>query len=462
MSRYDEVDPDDLTPAQQAVADAIAGGPRGSLRGPFVPWLLSPGMADPAQRLGAFLRFGTVVPERLKELAIVFTARWWDAGFEWSVHAKLALDAGLPRDIVEAIGRGDTPEFADPDEALIYRACREMYETRRFSDANFAALKTLLGPQGVAELAGLLGYYALVSITLNAFEVAALEDEAVPAPAPRQSLTCDSNMPSFKGNDGNLMQHWVLCELLATARRYTTDLTFIDAHAMAPSATRRTAKPKQRGKFDAVLENLSGQGSVYEQAWQALALRPGTYPNSASFVRRIWPADGQCSMLLCEIDEWTLCELRSWADIHGDTGIEIALGDWRPRFAERLPKQRGVVLVSFDPYLISKKERKSRESGKMYPEDLDRLVEATRPYKQNILLQLSTYSSNGGNTQPEVEVAIRSKLEPACFKEVAIVRPNKAMMSLVYQRGVDFSAELTSISSRFDNWFRAIRGDSAP
>ena len=289
-----------------------------------------------------------------------------------------------------------------------------------------------------------------------------MEDEAVPAPAPRQSLTCDSNMPSFKGNDGNLMQHWVLCELLATARRYTTDLTFIDAHAMAPSATRRTAKPKQRGKFDAVLENLSGQGSVYEQAWQALALRPGTYPNSASFVRRIWPADGQCSMLLCEIDEWTLCELRSWADIHGDTGIEIALGDWRPRFAERLPKQRGVVLVSFDPYLISKKERKSRESGKMYPEDLDRLVEATRPYKQNILLQLSTYSSNGGNTQPEVEVAIRSKLEPACFKEVAIVRPNKAMMSLVYQRGVDFSAELTSISSRFDNWFRAIRGDSAP
>ena len=180
MSRYDEVDPDDLTPAQQAVADAIAGGPRGSLRGPFVPWLLSPGMADPAQRLGAFLRFGTVVPERLKELAIVFTARWWDAGFEWSIHAKLALDAGLPRDIVEAIGRGDTPEFADPDEALIYRACREMYETRRFSDANFAALKTLLGPQGVAELAGLLGYYALVSITLNAFEVAALEDGAVP------------------------------------------------------------------------------------------------------------------------------------------------------------------------------------------------------------------------------------------------------------------------------------------
>ena len=269
-------------------------------------------------------------------------------------------------------------------------------------------------------------------------------------------------MPSFRGNNGNLMQHWVLCELLETARRYTAELTFIDAHAMAPLAMRRTPKPAQRGKFDAVLENLPGQGSEYERAWQALAPEPGTYPNSASFVRHIWRASGQCSMLLCETDEWTVSELRSWAAMHGNTGIEIAPGDWRTRFGSWLPKQEGMVLVSFDPYLISKKERKSWESGKMYPEDLDRLVEATRPYKQNILLQLSTYSSNGENTQPEVEVAIRSKLEPACFKEVAIARRNKAMMSLVYQRGVDFSAELTSISSRFDNWFRAIRGDSAP
>ena len=180
MSRYDEVDPDNLTPAQQAVADAIAGGPRGSLRGPFVPWLLSPEMADPAQRLGAFLRFRSVLPPRLKELAILFTARRWDAGFEWSVHAKLALEAGLPRPVVEAVGRGDTPAFDDPDAALIWRACREMYETRRFSDETFAALKALLGPQGVAELAGLLGYYALVSITLNAFEVPAPDDATVP------------------------------------------------------------------------------------------------------------------------------------------------------------------------------------------------------------------------------------------------------------------------------------------
>ena len=43
-------------------------------------------------------------------------------------------------------------------------------------------------------------------------------------------------MSSFKGNDGDLMQHWVLCELLTVARKYTTRLTFIDAHSMASTA----------------------------------------------------------------------------------------------------------------------------------------------------------------------------------------------------------------------------------
>ena len=66
-------------------------------------------------------------------------------------------------------------------------------------------------------------------------------------------------MSSFKGNDGNLMQRWVLCELLAVARKYTTRLTFIDAHSMAPTAIQRTEKKANRRRnFDSVLENLPG------------------------------------------------------------------------------------------------------------------------------------------------------------------------------------------------------------
>ena len=259
-------------------------------------------------------------------------------------------------------------------------------------------------------------------------------------------------MASFKGNDGNLMQHWVLCELLAAARSYTTRMTFIDAHAMAPVANQRTGHPS---KFDTVFEHLPGQGSYYEQAWQALSPERGAYPNSANFVTHIWGPPGVSSMLLCERDQQTVSSLESWADENNDVEIKIAFGDWRCRFEHTLPKQDGLVFISFDPNKFDKHHHKEKP-GNMYPADLDRVVEATRSYPENVLLQLSTYSTNDGNGQSQVAECIRSRLEPNGFEEVAIVKPNGKMMSLLYQRRVSFSKELTSLPCRFQKWFDAI------
>ena len=263
-------------------------------------------------------------------------------------------------------------------------------------------------------------------------------------------------MSNFKGNDGNLMQHWVLCELLAVARKDTTHLTFVDAHSMAPIAIERTEKRANRsGKFDAVFEYLPGQGSSYEQAWQALSCERGTYPNSANFVLHLWRPPSVCSMLLCERDEQTVSSLRSWAVEQGDGRIEIASGDWRRRFDHALPKQDGLVFISFDPYMFNRHCRKENP-GNMYPADLDRLVDATRTYSENVLLQLSTYDTNDGNRQGLVGEFIRSRLEPSGFEEVAIIKPNGKMMSLLYQRRVAFSEELMALPGRFQKWFDAI------
>ena len=263
-------------------------------------------------------------------------------------------------------------------------------------------------------------------------------------------------MSSFKGNDGNLMQHWVLCELLAVARKYTTRLTFIDAHSMAPTAIQRTEKKANRRRnFDSVLENFPGQGSSYEQAWQSLSPERGTYPNCANFMTHIWSPPSVCSLLLCERDEQTVSLLRSWAVKHSDIEIEIAAGDWRTRFNRALPKQEGLVFISFDPYMFNRHRRKENP-GNMYPADLDRLVDATGSFPENVLIQLSTYDTNDDNGQNAVAECIRSGLESGGFEEVAIVKPSAKMMSLLYQRRVDFSAELTSLPCRFQTWFDAI------
>ena len=158
----------------------------------------------------------------------------------------------------------------------------------------------------------------------------------------------------------------------------------------------------------------------------------------------IWSPPSVCSLLLCERDEQTVSLLRSWAVKHGDIEIEIAAGDWRTRFDRALPKQEGLVFISFDPYMFNRHRRKENP-GNMYPADLDRLVDATGSFPENILIQLSTYDTNDDNGQNAVAECIRSGLESGGFEEVAIVKPSAKMMSLLYQRRVDFSAELTSL-----------------
>ena len=180
MARVTELSRDEMSEEQRRVADEIAAGPRGGLRGPFPAWLRSPTFADRAQKLGAFCRFDTSLEPRLTELAILVTARYWTAQYEWFAHAKIARRAGLADEIIEAIRTRATPEIADPDEALVYRFASEYYATHRVGAETYAAAVARLGEHGVVELIGLMGYYGLVAMTLNVFEMDLPEGEPLP------------------------------------------------------------------------------------------------------------------------------------------------------------------------------------------------------------------------------------------------------------------------------------------
>lgn len=171
MARLPDIDPATLSPEGRAVYDAIASGPRGVVQGPLRVWLNSPGLADKAQALGAFCRYGTSLPTRLSELAILVTGAHWRSGFEWHVHAPIGIAAGLDPVAVEAIRVGGAPRFAAEDEAAVHAFASEIWRTRRVSQATYDRAAAALGSKGVVELAGILGYYSLISITINAFEV---------------------------------------------------------------------------------------------------------------------------------------------------------------------------------------------------------------------------------------------------------------------------------------------------
>ena len=173
LSRLPTLALDNLTSEQQALVDAIKSGPRGRFNneGPFAAFLHAPAYGALAQKLGGHLRFKTSVPPRLSEFAILVTAQHWKAQYEWAMHAPMAEKAGVKPQTIRDIQAGRTPKSAPKDEMAIYAFAKELYGKRRVSTPTFNRVKKLLGDAGTVELVGILGYYAMVSMTLNTFKV---------------------------------------------------------------------------------------------------------------------------------------------------------------------------------------------------------------------------------------------------------------------------------------------------
>jgi 4-carboxymuconolactone decarboxylase len=156
-----------MTAEQREVAAEITAGPRGEVRGPFIALIHNPELARRLQGLGEHLRWHGKLPPRLKELAILVTARRWTCQHEWVMHSKLALEAGLDKTVVEAIAANREPSSLSEEEKAVYAFCREIHATGRAGEAAFLSVKERFGLDGALELIALNGYYTLMAMVLN-------------------------------------------------------------------------------------------------------------------------------------------------------------------------------------------------------------------------------------------------------------------------------------------------------
>ena len=177
--RLSPLDPAAFTPEQQRIAESITAG-RGGLGGPFLPWMRSPELCDRAQRLGDFCRFHSSLEPVVSEFAILLTARYWRSQYEFWAHARAGRQAGLPEAIIEAIREDRAPTLTDERHGAVYAFVREFFATHAVSDATYQRAVAALGERGVVDLVGIVGYYGLVSLTLNVFEVPLPEGEVAP------------------------------------------------------------------------------------------------------------------------------------------------------------------------------------------------------------------------------------------------------------------------------------------
>jgi len=163
-----------LNEAQRALLASLRAGPRGQSitpRGPFAVWMHAPELGQLAQTLGAHCRYNKAVPPRLSEFAILCTARIWRAQYEWYAHAPMAEKAGVKLKTIADVRAGREPKSAPKDERAIYAFVQELYKTRRVSDRTYKRLQSIIGDEATVELVGILGYYALISMTLNVFRM---------------------------------------------------------------------------------------------------------------------------------------------------------------------------------------------------------------------------------------------------------------------------------------------------
>ena len=177
--RAPEITEDSLSPEQRRVWNRILSGPRRKVEGPLRVWLHSPDLADRAQHLGQFARYESSLPPRLSELAILVTSRIWGSAFEWSHHAPLAEAAGIAPHIIETISLGRRPKLEDP-EAAVFDFAVELHRDRMVSDSTFSRASALLGTRGVVDLVGICGYYTLISMTINVFDVPSDDGPSLP------------------------------------------------------------------------------------------------------------------------------------------------------------------------------------------------------------------------------------------------------------------------------------------
>ena len=186
MSRLSALTRADLDDEQAAIWDSLLDnrggglelvGPDGAMVGPFNAFVHAPKIGKRLSSLGALVRFRTSIERRLSEVAICTVGAHWHAEFEFWAHAPMAIEHGVDPSVIDALRAGRVPDFERDDERIVYEVVSQLFDRHRVDAETYAAAEELLGEVGLVELVSTVGYYCLISLTLNLFEVPLPEGE---------------------------------------------------------------------------------------------------------------------------------------------------------------------------------------------------------------------------------------------------------------------------------------------
>jgi len=139
-------------------------------QGPAGIWLHSPRVGEPFREMNRILRNEVPLEPRLRELAILVTAREFDSQFEWTAHEPVALKEGLDPGILDAVKFRKAVSGAPEKEAAIIAFGRELFRDRKVRSETYAEMVRVFGQTAVVNITALMANYAFTAVMLAAFD----------------------------------------------------------------------------------------------------------------------------------------------------------------------------------------------------------------------------------------------------------------------------------------------------
>ena len=181
--------PNDLTPEQKPLYDDMKKGIEsnfnafiavrddGALMGPWNPWLHEPRIGKAIWDLTLAMTASATLEDNVRQIAILVVGARFDAAYEMYAHIAVAEHEGMPEKRLATLVADIKPDDLAPDESVAYDVAHKLVRGGTLPEPLYRLAVETFGQRGTNELIYLVGLYALVSTTLNGFNVPVPERE---------------------------------------------------------------------------------------------------------------------------------------------------------------------------------------------------------------------------------------------------------------------------------------------
>jgi 4-carboxymuconolactone decarboxylase len=143
----------------------------GALMGPWNPWLHEPAIGKAIWDFTLAMTANAVLPDNARQVAILAVGARFGSAYEIYAHIAVAEREGMTEERLATLVANIKPVDLSRQESVAFDVAYALSRGGTLPEPLYRLAVTTFGQHGANELIYLVGLYALVSVTLNGFNV---------------------------------------------------------------------------------------------------------------------------------------------------------------------------------------------------------------------------------------------------------------------------------------------------